>query len=63
MRILCYFKADLSSLLPLLKAYTGRDGRQYWAIYYEVVVEIGKTQLQARLQWKEGVSKVLAYIE
>jgi len=63
MRILCHLKANLSNLLPLLKVYKGLDGRQYWAIYFEVVVEIGKTQLQARLQWKEGVSRDLAYIE
>jgi hypothetical protein len=63
MRILCHLKADLSGLLPQLKPYAGRDGRKYWAIYFEVVVEIGKTQLLARIQWKEGVSKCVAYIE
>jgi len=54
MRTLCTLKADLSGLRGSLNRLMGPKG-PYYQIVYEVVVRFGGTQLQATIQWKEGV--------
>lgn len=61
MRILCTLIADLSNARSALTRKTGIHGLKYWDLPFSVVVELGRTQLQARLQWKEGVC--IFYIE
>ena len=53
-RTLCTLRADLSRLRGSLKRLTGPNG-QYYRVDFEVVVRFGGTQLQATIQWKEGV--------
>jgi hypothetical protein len=57
MRDICTLKADLTKLGPSLSLKTGINGYKYYYVPFEVVLELGRTRLQARLQWKEGVSK------
>jgi hypothetical protein len=54
MRTLCTLNADLSGLRGSLKRLMGSEG-PYYRVDYEVVVRFGGTQLQATIQWKEGV--------
>ncbi|KAG8829563.1 hypothetical protein FRC17_006389 [Serendipita sp. 399] len=54
MRRLCTLEADLSRLIPLLKLERGTDGREYYKVSYEIILEMGRTQLQARIQWREN---------
>ncbi|KAG8816704.1 hypothetical protein FRC17_000214 [Serendipita sp. 399] len=54
MRRLCILEADLSRLIPLLKPERGTDGREYYKVSYEIILEMGRTQLQARIQWREN---------
>jgi hypothetical protein len=56
MRDSCTLKAALTRLGPSLCLRAGINGRTYYSIPLEVVLELGRTQLLARLQWKEGVS-------
>jgi hypothetical protein len=56
MRNTCTLKANLARLGPSLQTKTGINGARYWSIPFEIVLELGQTQLQARLRWKEGVS-------
>ncbi|KAG8838194.1 hypothetical protein FRB91_007749 [Serendipita sp. 411] len=55
-RLLCTLEANMSRLVPLLKLEKGEGGQSYCTISYEIVVEVGRTQLQARIQWRENVS-------
>jgi len=51
---LCTLKADLSGLRGSLRCKTGPSDL-YYQVEFEVVVRLGGTQLQATVQWKEGV--------
>jgi hypothetical protein len=51
---LCTLKADLSGLRGSLKQLEGPAGT-YYKVSVEVVIKFGGTQLQATMQWKEGV--------
>jgi hypothetical protein len=53
-RTLCTLRADLSGLRGSLKRLMGPDA-PYYRVDHEVVVRFGGTQLQATIQWKEGV--------
>jgi len=55
MRTVCTLRANLAKLGAALSQRTGKPGYRYWLVSFEVVLELGRTQLQARLQWKEGV--------
>jgi hypothetical protein len=56
MRDVCTLKANLARLGPALQTKTGINGYKYWSIPLDIVLELGKTQVQARLRWIEGVS-------
>lgn len=56
MRHVCDLRADLSQLKDSLVKHTGPDGVEYWKVEYSVLIMFGGTQLQARLQWEDGVS-------
>jgi hypothetical protein len=54
LRRLCALKADLSGLEGSLKRLDGPAGT-YYRVDFKVVVKFGGTQLQATIQWEEGV--------
>jgi hypothetical protein len=49
-------KANLAGLVPTLQTKTEISGYKYWYVPLDIVLELGKTQVQARLRWMEGVS-------
>lgn len=53
-RTLCTLKADISSLRKSLKSDIGPKG-EYYKVKFAIAVRFGGTQLQAMLQWNEGV--------
>jgi hypothetical protein len=55
MKTLCTLKADLSGLRGSLKQ-EGGSGKTYYQVDFDIAVKFGGTQLQATIQWKEGVS-------
>jgi hypothetical protein len=56
MRLICTLNANLSQLAGGLRVTTGRRGKRFYRIDYDVCVYFGGTQLRANLQWKERVS-------
>jgi hypothetical protein len=54
MRTLCTMTADLTGLRGSLRRQAGPSG-VYYKVDFEVAVRFGGTQLQATIQWKEGV--------
>ena len=57
MRTVCTLVADLSRLRQTLTERTGINGHKYWTVEFSIILELGRTQLQARLQWMEGVRR------
>ena len=53
-RTLCLLEADLSILQSSLKLKEGPK-EKYYEVNYSIAIRFGGTQLQARLQWNEGV--------
>lgn len=51
---LCTIKGDLSNLRNSLVRRTGSKG-WYYQVDYDIAIRFGGTQLQATVQWKEGV--------
>jgi hypothetical protein len=58
-RLLCTLKADLSGLAHLLRPQTGLNGKKYWRVPVQLVIDFGGTKLRARLKWEEDVSLLL----
>jgi hypothetical protein len=56
MRLICTLNADLSALAGVLEVQTGKKGKTFYRVDYNVCVYFGGTQLRANLQWKENVS-------
>jgi hypothetical protein len=55
MRLICTLNADLSALAGALRVQTGKRGKTFYRVDYNVCVYFGGTQLRANLQWKEDV--------
>jgi hypothetical protein len=55
MRLVCTLNADLSALAGALQIQTGKRGKMFYRVDYNVCVYFGGTQLRANLQWKENV--------
>ncbi|KIM26380.1 hypothetical protein M408DRAFT_330575 [Serendipita vermifera MAFF 305830] len=53
MRLICTLNANLSALAGGLQTMTGRNGKRFYRVDYDVCVYFGGTQLRAKLQWKE----------
>ncbi|KAG8798522.1 hypothetical protein FRC17_007403 [Serendipita sp. 399] len=53
MRHIGTLKADLSGLKNALTEQTGPTGKTFYRIDYQVAINLGGTQLQAKLQWME----------
>ncbi|KAG8764729.1 hypothetical protein FRC20_007523 [Serendipita sp. 405] len=54
MRHIGTLKADLSGLKGALREETGSTGKSFYRVDYQVAINLGGTQLQAKLQWKEN---------
>ena len=55
MEYICTISADLSRLSGALEQRSGADGI-YWMLRFKVGIRFGGTELQAYLEWNEGVS-------
>ncbi|KIM23492.1 hypothetical protein M408DRAFT_27841 [Serendipita vermifera MAFF 305830] len=53
MRFICTLNANLSALAGGLQTITGRNGKRFYRVDYDVCVYFGGTRLRAKLQWKE----------
>jgi len=55
MECVCEITADLSNLRGgLVEKISRGNGRQYWLLDYNVVIEFGDTELHAYLEWNEN---------
>ena len=51
----CTISVDLRGLSGALERLRGSDG-PYWILQYKIGIQFGRTELQAYLEWTEGVS-------
>jgi hypothetical protein len=62
MRRLCILRANMASLLPSLALQTNPQGQgSFYQLDFQVVMSFKRTNLQAKLTWKENASILTKY--
>jgi hypothetical protein len=55
----CAIEADLKDLVSSLTIKNGPTGNIYWELEFSVLISFKGTKMQARLRWKNEVSKII----
>ena len=57
LKVECTMEADLSALCTPFNMQKGLSGESYWRIDYGIEVQLGLTELRAKIKWYQNVSE------
>lgn len=56
---ICVVSANLDNLRSALARNVAPNGLAYWSLSFNVCIRFGRTELEAFLEWTEGVSGLI----